>query len=396
MSVTIDPETGKRYLVPRGDEYKEKIPLDNDLYLPTWPRLRAVNRAVFHIFRLGGWIYPVLLGLFLTPLTTITVLTVYLLVRPTLLWCSLVVRWIEFGYRGIPDTPVYYTQAADLANEKQAINALHPHGACCWPAYLAPWLPWGTTEFCNSHLGSVMCTAVGEHLAKTPIMYELTQYQRLHGRRQMVCDANQVHEIQKRLDGSDGFDKASVVVVQGGFIAPSDCGGHTEDHPILERKGLVKTAMRHGWHILPLYSFGTQSMYENWMRSFLPANWCLALGRFAQKTGIPISCWWGWMGTSIPLHEKCIVIAGKRLDFSGLDPENADHLNQAHDKYLSAIKELYHAYRQDDRQLCIYDHRTGQGRPDNWRLPPISLVVYVVGAICTAIYTHQSGLLAGG
>ena len=111
---------------------------------------------------------------------------------------------------------------------------------------------------------------------------------------------------------------------------------------LLNRKGFIKYAMRHGYSVTPVYCFGENDLYWNASIGRRFRLW-LSSGVIQIPGVIP----WGnfflpWLPRRVEVYK---VIVGTSIKLPRIANPNADEVTQYHDVYISELTKLFNNFR---------------------------------------------------
>ncbi len=117
---------------------------------------------------------------------------------------------------------------------------------------------------------------------------------------------------------------------------------------LTKRKGFIKLALRHGRDLVPVFSFGEAFIYDqvanpvgSALRKFqdlyeklfaYPLPIIYGRGLFQYHVGF------------IPYRKPITVVVGKPVNVPKIEFPTVEDINEYHDKYVAALKDLYDEY----------------------------------------------------
>eukprot|EP01061_Rhynchopus_euleeides_P013427 TRINITY_DN23447_c1_g2_i1.p2 TRINITY_DN23447_c1_g2~~TRINITY_DN23447_c1_g2_i1.p2 ORF type:complete len:516 (+),score=228.06 TRINITY_DN23447_c1_g2_i1:60-1607(+) len=147
---------------------------------------------------------------------------------------------------------------------------------------------------------------------------------------------------------------ASTVLVVGGAKEALHAAPHTNKIALKDRMGFVKIALRTGASLVPMYSYGENSLYEN-LSADRPR--LLAWQRRIQKllTFAPLLVAgrgvFSYSGGLIPHRRPITLVIGEPVSFGKKENPTNEEVEAAHAKYIEVLRDLFNRYRN------IYDPR---------------------------------------
>lgn len=127
-----------------------------------------------------------------------------------------------------------------------------------------------------------------------------------------------------------------LMIVPGGFHeATIACKGHERVY-LKNRKGFVKYALRHGYDLVPVYTFGEGDLYSN-----PQGGWCwrFALNNICLPTVLP----WGftWMPLFPNREAEVTTVVGPPVPMPHIKKPTTEDVRVHHDRYVKALEEIY-------------------------------------------------------
>lgn len=132
--------------------------------------------------------------------------------------------------------------------------------------------------------------------------------------------------------------KYSVALAPGGF-SEAVYTGYRENQEvsfILGRYGFIRIAIEHGVDIIPVYTYGMNSMYKlpDWKRHRRAV--------LSQKFSVPLLFFYGRGGTAVPLTEETVNVSFDPFPASTYKPED---YKQCHQDYCVYLKKCFDEYK---------------------------------------------------
>ncbi|CAM9481934.1 unnamed protein product [Chrysoparadoxa australica] len=112
----------------------------------------------------------------------------------------------------------------------------------------------------------------------------------------------------------------------GGFEEATISKQGTDRVYIMNRKGWVKYALQYGYKVVPIYTFGEDSLYYN-CQLFLKAR--LMLNKFSFPGVMPFGAFWNPL---VPRRGRINTVFGKQLQFPQIDQPTTAQVDEWHGK----------------------------------------------------------------
>ncbi|XP_021962460.1 2-acylglycerol O-acyltransferase 1 isoform X2 [Folsomia candida] len=233
--------------------------------------------------------------------------------------------------------PIKLVKTGDLPPHKNYIFCSHPHGILCSAAF-GNFATEGTS-FSENFPG------ITPHLLTLEGHYSFPLY------REYLMSSGACSASKRSLNyllSRPGGGHAAVLVVGG---APESLESRPGSYilKLKDRKGFIKTALRHGASLVPIFSFGEIEIYtqvhfptgskrkriQSRLQRVLGLAPCLFNGRgiFQYSFGI------------IPQRRPLTTVVGEPIDVpKTADPTSAD-IDALHAKYVASLQKLFYTYR---------------------------------------------------
>ncbi|KAL0587548.1 hypothetical protein ABG067_002844 [Albugo candida] len=128
----------------------------------------------------------------------------------------------------------------------------------------------------------------------------------------------------------------NIALLPGGF---EEATLYKRNQPILyisKRAGFIKLALKFGYKIFPVYTFGEEQTYHN-LQSFL--SWRLALNRLKIPGIVVRGIWWCPLLPSSGI--RLITVVGKPLLLPKISQPTDQDVQNFHAKYIQALQSLF-------------------------------------------------------
>ena len=174
--------------------------------------------------------------------------------------------------------------------------------------------------------------------------------------RELLMAAGLIEVSRESIDYVLGQGR-NVAIVVGGAREALDADGRMAEErlTLAKRKGFIRMALRHGADVIPVYSFGERSLFNQvvagedaWLRRF--QMWTMRILRFSLPVFFGRGVWqyrFGLLPHRVPLH----VVFGPAVRMPHIpEPTQAD-IDEAHKRYVIALAKLYYQWQPKVLQL---------------------------------------------
>jgi len=148
----------------------------------------------------------------------------------------------------------------------------------------------------------------------------------------------------------------SIFVVTGGeeesmYSSNTRSGGKEDILVLKNRKGFVRLALRHGAELVPIFGINNSDTFESYTFAFELRQWI-------QKTlKIALPIFHGRYMTPMPYRVHIQTIVGEPIPTpqpkSPGDKPDEKLVDEYHQKYIAAVKEMHKKFADPDRPLRI-------------------------------------------
>ncbi|XP_072483433.1 acyl-CoA wax alcohol acyltransferase 1 [Notamacropus eugenii] len=233
--------------------------------------------------------------------------------------------------------PIMLLKTKDLSPEHNYIMGVHPHGILTFGAFC---------NFCTEATGfSTIFPGITPHLATLSWFFKLPiirEYIMAKG----VCPVSQ-SSINYLLSQRGSGNLVGIVI--GGVGEALQSVPNSTSLIIRKHKGFVRTALQHGAHLVPTFTFGETEVYHQvlfpegsrmnrfqcWFRSILGFYCCVFYGRgFFQD-------FWGLL----PLPEPIITVVGEPVMVPKIENPSQETVDKYHTLYIEALQNLFDEYK---------------------------------------------------
>ena len=106
------------------------------------------------------------------------------------------------------------------------------------------------------------------------------------------------------------------------------------------RKGFIKYSLEYGYKVYPVYTFNENKLFIVW-------NYFEKIRLWLNKFKIPTFFFFGNLFFPIlPRTDvELITVVGKPIEFPLISKPTKDDVSLYHEKYMNALKELFHKYK---------------------------------------------------
>lgn len=131
----------------------------------------------------------------------------------------------------------------------------------------------------------------------------------------------------------------SLALLPGGFNEASLHSSSMDRIYIKKRSGFIAYALRYGYSVTPVYSFGEKSTYWNVQGAWPFRMW---LNSFNLPAILPFG---HWLCPILPKDVPVHVVVGQPLQLPKIAKPSRDDVNLHHARYIQAVTELFEKYR---------------------------------------------------
>ncbi|XP_040858152.1 acyl-CoA wax alcohol acyltransferase 1 [Ochotona curzoniae] len=243
--------------------------------------------------------------------------------------------------------PITILKTQDLPPENNYLMGVHPHGLLTFGAFC---------NFCTEATGfSKTFPGITPHLAtlswffKVPIIRDYLMAKGL-------CSVSQPSIDYLLSHGTGNL----VGVVVGGVGEALQSVPNTTTLILQKRKGFVRTALQHGAHLVPTFTFGETEVYDqvlfhkdsrmykfqSFFRRVFGFYFCVFYGQgFSQdSTGL------------LPYSRPIVTVVGEPLSLPKVEKPSQELVDKYHALYMDALHKLFD------------EHKTQHGCPETQKL----------------------------
>ncbi|KAH0520454.1 Acyl-CoA wax alcohol acyltransferase 1 [Microtus ochrogaster] len=224
----------------------------------------------------------------------------------------------------------------DLSPSHNYIMGVHPHGLLTFGAFC---------NFCTEATGfSETFPGITPHLAtlswffKIPIIRD---YLMAKG----VCSVSQPAIDYLLSHGTGNL----VGIVVGGVGEALQSVPNTTTLLLQKRKGFVRTALRHGAHLVPTFTFGETEVYDQVL--FHEESWMYKFQSFFRRIFGFYFCVFYGQGFNqgslglLPYHKPIVTIVGEPLPLPRIENPSPEMVNKYHALYMDALHKLFDQHK---------------------------------------------------
>ncbi|XP_061566003.1 2-acylglycerol O-acyltransferase 1 [Cololabis saira] len=246
--------------------------------------------------------------------------------------------------------PLKLVKTADLDPTKNYIFGFHPHGVL---------VAGGFGNFCTEATGfSRLFPGLRSHLLMLPFWFRVPFFRDyiMFGGLVSSCKSSLAHLVSR-----PGGGNVAVVAV-GGAPEALDARPGALTLQVKNRKGFIKLALKHGAHLVPVFSFGENELFDQMEN---PAGSALRRlqNRLQNIMGIAMPLFhargvfqynFGLMPYRKPIH----TYVGKPIPVVQTPSPSSEDIERLHTDYLQSLTELFeqhkHVYGLDEDQHLTY------------------------------------------
>mmetsp|Transcript_13456 Transcript_13456/g.31440 ORF Transcript_13456/g.31440 Transcript_13456/m.31440 type:complete len:356 (-) Transcript_13456:1209-2276(-) len=216
--------------------------------------------------------------------------------------------------------------------QRPMLYAVHPHGAFC--------MGWSVL-FCADimHKGNV-------RFVFSPILYASPLFRlwcRLVGRPGSADKASMIEYMTKKDTSRGTSSPCHLALPPGGFEEATISYFEKDRVFIKKRTGFVKLALKHGYNVVPVYTFGENQTYSN-----LQGLWKLRL--WLNGMGVPgIAIFGSWLLPLLPKRNPrgLRIVVGDPIELPTIADPTREDVKLWHDKYIAALIRLFDEHKED-------------------------------------------------
>eukprot|EP01116_Phalansterium_solitarium_P011034 TRINITY_DN26644_c0_g1_i1.p1 TRINITY_DN26644_c0_g1~~TRINITY_DN26644_c0_g1_i1.p1 ORF type:complete len:348 (-),score=79.07 TRINITY_DN26644_c0_g1_i1:54-1097(-) len=143
--------------------------------------------------------------------------------------------------------------------------------------------------------------------------------------------------------------KKSVIIVVGGAAEALMAYPGNESLVLGKRKGFVRLALETGSHLVPMYSFGENDLYDQVLKPH--GSLVRRLQDWAKrKTGISFPLFhgrgiWNYDFGILPHRRKILTIVGRPIKVPKIENPSEDVVDQYHQRYIDELTDLFESHK---------------------------------------------------
>ncbi|XP_012887065.1 PREDICTED: acyl-CoA wax alcohol acyltransferase 1 [Dipodomys ordii] len=246
--------------------------------------------------------------------------------------------------------PITILKTKDLSPEHNYLMGVHPHGILTFGAFC---------NFCTEATGfSKTFPGITPHLATLSWFFKIP-FVREYLMAKGVCSVSKPAIDYILSHGSGNL----VGIVVGGVKEALQSVPNTTTLLLQKHKGFVRTALQHGAHLVPTFTFGETEVYDqllfhkdskmfkfqHFFRRIFGFYFCVFYGQgFRQgSTGL------------LPYHRPIVTIVGEPLHLPHIEKPTQEMVDKYHALYVDALQKLFE------------QHKTQYGCSDTQKLLPL-------------------------
>ncbi|XP_056665304.1 acyl-CoA wax alcohol acyltransferase 1 [Monodelphis domestica] len=233
--------------------------------------------------------------------------------------------------------PITLLKTKDLCPEQNYIMGIHPHGILTFGAFC---------NFCTKATGfSSIFPGITPHLATLSWFFKIPlirEYLMAKG----VCPVSQ-SSLDYLLSRNGPGNLVGIVI--GGIGEALQSVPDTTSLLIRKRKGFIRTALRHGAHLVPTFTFGETEVYHQvlfpessrmyrfqcWFQGIVGFYFCVFYGRgFFQDS-------WGLL----PFPKPIVTIVGEPIIVPRIENPSQETVDKYHTLYTEALRKLFDEHK---------------------------------------------------
>ncbi|KAL2094355.1 hypothetical protein ACEWY4_009074 [Coilia grayii] len=244
--------------------------------------------------------------------------------------------------------PIKLVKTADLDPRQNYIMGFHPHGILVAGAF---------TNFCTGATGfGSLFPGLRAYLLMLPLWFRAPFF-----RDYIMCaglvpsDKDSASYLLRQKEGGN-----AVVIAVGGAPEALDARPGAYFVLLANKKGFIKLAMEHGAHLVPVYSFGENEVFDQvdnpkgtWLRMIqdrLQSIMGISLPLFHARGVFQYS--FGFL----PYRKPINTVVGKPIHVEKREKVSADDLDALHQLYMEELSKLFE------------EHKSNYGVPEDTHL----------------------------
>ncbi|KFO29871.1 Acyl-CoA wax alcohol acyltransferase 1 [Fukomys damarensis] len=232
--------------------------------------------------------------------------------------------------------PIMILKTEDLSPERNYIMGVHPHGLLTFGAFC---------NFCTEATGfSKTFPGITPHLATLSWFFKvplIRDYLMAKG----VCSVSQPAINYLLSHGTGNL----VGIVVGGVGEALQSVPNTTTLILQKRKGFVRTALQHGAHLVPTFTFGETEVFDqvlfqegsrmykcqNFFRRIFGFYFCVFYGQgFYQGSIGPL-----------PYSRPIVTVVGEPLPLPQIEKPSQEMVDKYHTLYMDALSKLFNKHK---------------------------------------------------
>ncbi|XP_026184137.1 2-acylglycerol O-acyltransferase 2 [Mastacembelus armatus] len=233
--------------------------------------------------------------------------------------------------------PIKLMKTADLDPRHNYVLGFHPHGVLVVGAF---------ANFCTNTTGfTQLFPGITSYLLMLPLWFRAPFF-----RDYIMCaglipsDKESASYLLSRQGGGN-----AVVIAVGGAREALDAHPGTYNVILAEKKGFIKLAMEHGAHLVPVFSFGENEVYDQfenprgtwlrWIQDHLQSIMGISLPLFHARGVFQYS--FGLM----PYRKPINTIVGRPIRVEKIEKPTAEELDVLHQLYMDELNNLFEEHK---------------------------------------------------
>ncbi|KAF6030964.1 MOGAT1 [Bugula neritina] len=226
--------------------------------------------------------------------------------------------------------PLKLVKTCDLDPHKNYLFACHPHGVLCVSHF---------GNFATEATGfSKLFPGIDPHLIVLDGQFQFPLYREYFMTTGSCgCNKNSLEYILK----SKGQGNAACLIVGGALEALAAHPGHFNLN-LNKKKGFIKSAIRTGASIVPVFSFGENDLYNQ-----VPNPIGSKLRRFQMMatTYLGLSPPFFYARGIVPYSKPVTTVVGPPIEVNQNDTPTSEEINDLHTIYVAALIDLFETHK---------------------------------------------------
>ncbi|XP_055337506.1 2-acylglycerol O-acyltransferase 1-like isoform X2 [Paramacrobiotus metropolitanus] len=163
----------------------------------------------------------------------------------------------------------------------------------------------------------------------------------------MLLGIANASEENIRYMANKGTGNAMVLVI-GGAAETLDARPGMHRLVLKDRKGFVRTALKTGCHLIPVYGFGENDIYDQVFNNPVGSRWRKVQRWVQAKTGVPVLVYvYGSLKIPFwyPYRRPINIVVGKPIPVPHISHPTEQQIDKLHQQYKKALRDLFDTHK---------------------------------------------------